>query len=93
LVTSSAVFRPRSSIKSEVMASMFTGTSLRACFVRVAESVSLADQPVSRSVETMNGERSTVSSAGAVEARAGAVWAGEAAAVRSRARAVVATWR
>ena len=49
-------------MKSAVIASMFTGTSLSACFVRVAESVSLADQPVSRSDAITNGESLTASS-------------------------------
>jgi hypothetical protein len=48
-------------MKSDVIASMFTGTSFNACLVRVAESVSLADQPVSRSVEMTNGESCTAS--------------------------------
>src|SRR5688572_10856685 len=59
---SSTVKRPRSSMKSAVIASMFTGTSLSACFVRVADKVSLADQPLSDSVEMMNGESVTISS-------------------------------
>ena len=61
-------------MKSRVMASMFTGTSFSACLVRLAESVSLADQPVSRSVAMMNGESSTGSSRTGA-AGAGAVWA------------------
>ena len=65
-------------MKSAVMASMFTGTSLSACLVRVAERVSLADQPASFSVETMKGESVTVSlvAVGRVVALApGAAWA------------------
>ena len=46
-------------MKSRVMASMLTGTSFSACLVRLAERVSLADQPVSRSVAMMKGESST----------------------------------
>src|SRR5687767_1082350 len=74
-------------MKSEVIASMFTGTSFNICLVRVAERVSLADQPASFSVETMNGERVTVSSAPVfVDAAVGAVWAGRADGRRPTAR-------
>jgi hypothetical protein len=51
-------------MKSEVIASMFTGTSFSACLVRVADRVSLADQPVSCSEEITKGESRTASSAG-----------------------------
>ena len=82
--TSSAVLRPRSSMKSAVMASMFTGTSFRACLVRVAESVSLADQPVSRSVESTKGESCTTSSPLVAGAAAPARAAGSRASHRAR---------
>ena len=49
-------------MKSAVIASMFTGTSFSACLVRVAESVSFADQPVSRSEAITKGDRLTTSS-------------------------------
>ena len=51
--------------------------SFSACLVRVADSVSLADQPVSISVETMKGDRVTVSSfAAGLADGMGATWAG-----------------
>ena len=62
-------------MKSEVMASMFTGTSLSACLVRVADRVSLADQPVSRSVAMTKGESSITSPCAVVGLVVGAVCA------------------
>ena len=46
-------------MKSAVIASIFTGTSLIACLVRVADNVSLADHPVSSSVDTTNADNMT----------------------------------
>ena len=48
-------------MKSAVIASIFTGTSLIACLVRVADNVSLADHPVSSSVDTTNADSMTAS--------------------------------
>ena len=58
-------------MKSEVIASMFTGTSFSACLVRVADRVSLADQPVSCSEEITKGESRTVPSGAGTRGAAG----------------------
>lgn len=66
---------------------MFTGRSFSACLVCVPVRVSLADQPVSRSVAITNGDNSTTSSLASGFAGRGAVWAGSPPAARAVAQA------